>query len=516
MFEHQSKCKAMALALVAMLAFCSVSVMMTDSDAAANNNETYTINLRVGDTFSYTPQVNLTSTDLATVSIDVDADSSEGMADCYRDGTFTFQPSDTETKKVVFKASWLKGTLKQYAYQTIYFEVYTGLTVDGGDSTVTTISSESPSGTVIYTPSVTGGVTPYSYSVDIPTEIRGFVKWNGTSLVTDGTIPASAASSSAYPITVTVTDAGLPAGEKENALSGESVTITLGMTITDKYIITVQDYFETFAGDLQEGEQRATSFPVSTNSDIIGGVTTETINAVASDSNGNVDGLVSYEGGNILVDVTKAVFTGNETYRDYTVKISANATSTVVGGISATADVSMRIYADLEFISEPTINASYTKYLANSTLDVLMTATFENATKITYYWGDGTVTNVNTNGTDTCKYSARHVYDSPGTYFITIFAENDKGTSKLITLYNAYSGESQVVDSEPEKSFFEKHGYQFLVFGVISLISFAAFFLFGVQSRPIIILALVTATLAVVTYVCGDLSGVVDTLKGLL
>ena len=515
MFEHHSKCKAMAMALVAMLAFCSVSVMLTDTDAAANNTETYTINLRVGDTFTYTPQVNLSTTDKATVSIVVDDGSSEGMASCYQNGVFTFTPADTTSKTVKFKASWVQGSLVQYAYQTINFHVYTGLTVNGETSPVTSISSESPSGTVIYTPSVTGGISPYTYNPTIPSALQSFIAWNGTQLVTTGTIPESAPSTSPYTITITATDAGLAAGDKSNALDAESVTITLSMTITDKYIITVQEYFETFAGDLGTGEKRTTSFPVSTNADVIGGVTSETITAVASDSNGNVDGLVSYNNGNVEVDVSKAVFTSGQTYRDYTVKISANATSSTVGNISATANVSMRIYADLSFISEPTINGSYAKPVANSSLDVLMTATFENATKITYYWGDGTVTNVNTSGSQTSTYSARHVYDSAGTYFITIYAENEKGTAKLVTLYNAYNGDSAPVDSEPEKTFFEVHGYQFIFFAVVSAFAFAAFFLFGVQSRPVVIVALVAATLSVVTYVCGDIGGVIDALKGL-
>ena len=516
MFEHQSKCKMVAMALVAMLAFCSVSVMLTDTDAAANNNETYTINLRVGDTFTYTPQVNLTE----NVSIAVDTTASTaGMESCFSNGVFTFKPADTTSKTVKFKATWsASDSLVQYAYQTINFRVYTGLNVSEGTSQTSVIGVDSPVGTTIYTPSITGGISPYTYSVNIPSALQDYIQWDGTKFVTKAAIGTSVSSGSPYTITLTATDAGIPAGTdgKSNALDVESVTVTLTLTVTEKYVIVSTSYFETFAGELGADEKRTTSFTVSTNASNFGDVSNETISAYAVDSNGTtVTGLAAYSAGNVNIDLSKVVFTGSETYRDYTVRISATATSASIGSLSATSDVKMRVYADLAFISEPTISNSQTMSVSNSSLDVLMTATFENATRITYYWGDGTVTNVNTSGSEASTYSARHVYSSAGTYFITVYAENEKGTAKLITLYNADSGESQVVDQEPDKTFFEEHGYQFVVFAVISAVAFAGFFLLGYQSRPVIIVAMITATLAVLSYLYCDIGGIIDALKGL-
>ena len=516
MFEHKSKNKLMAMALVAMLAFCSFSVLLTDVDAG-NNGETYTINLRVGDTFSYTPQVNLTE----NVSIAIDSSSDEGMVDCYdpESGVFTFQPNDTTAKKVKFVATWTKGSLVQTATQTIKFQVFTGLTISGGPTQTSIIGVDSAIGTTIYIPNVTGGISTYTYTPEIPDAISDYVSWNGTSFVTTGTIPSSVSSGSPYTIKLTAKDAGLPAGEdgKSNELESASITITLTLTVTEKYVIVSTPYFETFAGELGEGESRTTSFEVKTNSDKFGDVSDETISAYAVDSDGaRVEGLASYSKGNVSIDISKAVFNGDETFREYTVKISATGHSASVGSLSATADVGLRIYADLEFISEPTISGSFAKAVANSTMDVLMTATFENATRILYCWGDGTVTTVNANGSESSTYSARHVYAEEKTYFITVYAENDKGTAKLITMYNAYNGDSQVVDHEPEQSFFEKHGYQFIAFGIVSIVSFAGFFLFGYQSRPVIVIAMVTAMLTVLTFMYNDLGGLLDALKGLL
>ena len=517
MFEHQSKCKAMAMALVAMLAFCSVSVMLTDTDATGNNGETYTIYLRVNDTFAYKPQVNLTE----DVTISIDQTSDVGMSECYDTGTgvFTFKPQDTTPKTVKFVATWIKGTLTQKATQTIVFQVYENLALsNGGSSIPSIIRGDSEIGTQIYKPIVESGHPDYTYTPTIPDELKDYVSWNGTAFVTKAALGTSVINKS-YTLGLTVTDNGIEATDnKTNRLDAQTVEVGINLTISDRYAIEVENYYETFAGELGEGEERLESFPVDTNSSSFGDITSETITATAYGSDNNpVDGLVSYNPSDktVRIDLTKAVFASDETEKTFTVRINANATSTGLGALSDTANVTLKIYADLEFISEPTISNSGTSLVGNNTMDMFLTATFDNATKVTYYWGDGTMTTLKTDGSDSSTFSTRHVYDSEGVYFITVYADNDKGTSKLITMYNAYDGTSETVDAEPEQTFFEEHGYQFIVFALISAIAFAAFFLFGFQSRPVIIIALVCATLAVLTYLYCDISGLVDALKGL-
>ena len=525
MFEHQKRNKAMALALVAMLALCSLSVFMSDLDAANNNNETYTINMRVGDTFSYAPQVNLSSTDGATVAIAVDTSASTaGMDACFSNGTFTFTPEDTSSKVVKFKASWTKGSLTQYAYQTINFHVYSDIEVVGGLSQSASTMVKATAGKVLFTPSISGGIAPYTVTADIPSAIASFIGWDSANgcLKISNTIPASASAASPYAIKITAKDTGIPAGSdgKSNALDACSKTIGLSLIISEGYAIISQDYFETFSGDLGDGETRDNSFSVTTNASSIGDVSGETISVSAMNSaNQTVPGFASYADGKVTIDPSKAGFSGTESgtdaVRNFTLTITAQGTSAAHGALSATHNVNVRVYADLKFISEPTISGSVASPTANNTMDMLMTATFENATHIRYVWGDGTETNVATSGTDATKYSARHVYDSEGVYFITVYAQNDKGTTKLITMYNASTGESDIVDGEPEQGFFEEHGWQFILFGILAAFLLILFFVVGFQHPMVIIGAVVMVMLCGLTFMYHDLGGVLDAIRGL-
>lgn len=523
MFEHQKRNKMMAYALVMMLALCSASVIMSDLDAASNNNETYTINMRVGDTFVYAPQVNLSSSDGATVAIEVDKTaSSSGMDACYKNRTFTFTPDDEGSKVVKFKATWVKGTLTQTAYQTINFHVYSEIQISGGLSQSASTMVEATAGKVLYTPSISGGIAPYTVTADIPSAISSYIGWDSAKgcLKVIKTIPESASASSPYKIKITVKDTAISAGGdgKNNALDSSMKTISLSLIISEGYTIISPDYFETFAGNLGDGEKRNNSFYVSTNGSSIG-VTGETITVSATNSaNQTVSGFASYSNGKITIDPSKAGFSGSETGSDavknFTVKIRAEGTLSSQKA-SATHSIDVRVYADLKFISEPVISGSIASPTANSTMDMLMTATFENATHIKYVWGDGTETNVTTSGTDASKYSARHVYDSEGIYFITVYAQNDKGTAKLITMYNATNGESEIVDGEPEKGFIEKHGWQFILFGILAGVLLILFFMVGIQHPVVIIGAIVMITLCALTFVYHDLGGVVDAIKEL-
>ena len=521
MFRHEKTQKAMAFALVAMLALCSASIFVFDADAANNNNETYTISLRVGDTFSYTPQINLSSTDGAATSIAVDSSSSAGMSDCFKSGTFTFTPSEAGQKTVKFKASWEKGTLKQYAYQTIVFNTFTDITVSGGANPAKSVMVDASVGTVVYDPAVSGGISPYYYSPAIPSSILGYVDWDEQSncLKVVNEIPSSLVSSTPYQISVYITDYGVPSGDKSNGLEGSDLSVMLSLTIAEGYMIVAQTYFETFAGDLGTGEVRTDSFAVTTNASSTGR-TSEEITVTATDSSGSaVSGFASYSNGKVTIDPSKAGFTGSETgtsaIKDFTVKIDAKGYASDGSFKTVTASVNVRVYADLKFITEPTISGSAATPTANSTMDLMMTADFANATSIRYVWGDGTETNVVPSTTDSTKYSVRHVYMDAGVYFITVYASNDRGTAKLVTMYNASTGASQVVDDAPEKGFFEKHGWQFIIFGIMAALLLLAFFWFGIQSPYVIIGAIIMATLCALTFVYHDLGGIVDALRGI-
>lgn len=536
MFEHQKRNKAMAYALVMMLALCSASVIMSDLDAASNNNETYTINMRVGDTFSYTPRVNLSPDEGSSVAIGVDmAGSTTGMAKCFdvNNGVFTFTPEDASSKTVKFKAIWVKGSLTQYAYQTINFQVYSNIEVTGGLSQSASTMVKTTAGAILYTPTISGGIAPYSMSAEIPQAISSFIGWDSENncLKVTGTVPSSSSSDTPYAIKITVSDTGIPAGSdgKSNALDASTKIISLSLRISEGYAIIAPSYFETFAGDLNEGETRNNTFAVATNASLSGDHTEdelindllqETFSVSTVDGNNNaVEGFAKIAYGKVTIDPSKAGFNGTEAgknaVKNFVVTINARGISESLGELTATHNVNVRVYADLKFISEPVISGSVASPTANSTMDMLMTATFENATHIKYVWGDGTETNVTTSGTESSKYSARHVYESEGIYFITVYAQNDKGTAKLITMYNATNGESEVVDTEPEKGFFEEHGWQFILFGILTGVLLVLFFVVGIQHPLVIIGTFVMITLCGLTFIYHDISGIIDAVKEL-
>ena len=67
--------------------------------------------------------------------------------------------------------------------------------------------------------------------------------------------------------------------------------------------------------------------------------------------------------------------------------------------------------------------------------------------------------------------------------------------------------------TEKEKSFIDKHGVQFIVFGILCILALVAFFYFGYQSPYVIIAAIILAALAVLCFVYHDISGIIDAFR---
>lgn len=518
MFEHQSKCKAMALGLVAMLVFCSVSVMCTDSDTAGNRDETYTIHMRVGNTFTYTPQVNLPSSDGATVGIDVDGTaSSPGMGDDYRNGTLTFQPTEAGNETVKFRASWVKGDLIQSVAQTIVFDVRENLQIGGNTSPATSIRTSADVGTVLYTPTVTSGNGPFSYTCDIPSAIQSFIGWDEETKAVKVTseVPSSAISSVPYDITVNVTDAGITAtDDRSNTMDAQAVSIRLSLTVSDDYMITAVSYFETFDGPAGEGESRDLEFDVGTNGAALG-ATDEVITLSVTDSAGQTmdNGLATYSGGKVIVDPSKAGFTGSETgsdtYRDFTVRITAQCS---LG--TDTHDVRLRVYAHLSFISAPTIdNISVTPASGNG-LDITVSASIGNAMTVRYIWGDGSETVVDPSGAGT--YSARHLYAQEGMYYITVRAENSEGVTDDIIMYDAQgNGPVPGDDGQQDDGSREGHGYQFISFAALAVFMAILIVYYGYRTPLAFSILALAVVMTVLLFAYRDFEGVMEALRGL-
>ena len=86
---------------------------------------------------------------------------------------------------------------------------------------------------------------------------------------------------------------------------------------------------------------------------------------------------------------------------------------------------------------------------------------------------------------------------------------------KMITMYNATEGGSDVTDEAPDKGFFEEHGFQFIAFAILAILCLVAFFVFGFQNPLVIVVVIVAGTLAALSYVYCDIGGILDALRGL-
>lgn len=144
------------------------------------------------------------------------------------------------------------------------------------------------------------------------------------------------------------------------------------------------------------------------------------------------------------------------------------------------------------------------------------------ANNVVFDWGDGLYTSKMVSTDVSSLYNASHTYASKGTYLITIYATNDMGTTTSKVMYQAgYADDQTPADNEDnntdsdKKSFFDEHGYQFLIFAILTVLLMVAFFYFGFQNPMVIILAIVMAALAVLCFVYNDISGVIDAVKGL-
>ena len=125
-FEKTANHKALAVALVAMLAVCSFACVFSEESDAAYD-QSFDINMRVGDQFSFTPQVNLSD---ATI----EATSNAGLtwSDGTLSGAFSASTGSSSANTAVIQANWTNGSLSQTAKQTINFYVYDLITFNNG------------------------------------------------------------------------------------------------------------------------------------------------------------------------------------------------------------------------------------------------------------------------------------------------------------------------------------------------------------------------------------------------
>lgn len=542
--------KILAMAVVAMFAFCAFSVCLTDngSDAAVDQtyNGTSNIYMANGSTFTYTPTFNL-STGKITIAASGNALTSI-ITESGTDGVLNTAPTKNYTgtfnngtdsgaeTQLVLNATWTSttGKLTQNASQTIIFTTFTDVALQNISKSTAIDSKFNDAGLTIatidcYGPTNTtsalkaGSITKDGASIadsDAPFTISSNGKGVSILTKTGGLTPAHAG---IYKFTIDADN------NDERYVDTDSKQYTL--TIYKTLEITVDN--ETIETYVSEGTTPTFTFSLTP---VAGETATYEItddketkvpgsNITASET---TDGTYQFD----LSRATMESVFGSKTGDSVTITVTATATISYVGSDVKTESIKtadLIVYRDFAFTKNPAVDNGIVYAASGNPLDVLMSADFEGTSKISYNWGDGKSTTITTNPDSGSKYSARHIYENEGVYVITVTAYNSQGSTSLYTLYDAKNAFFEEVpaegedtnpdnkdDTPAEESFFDKHGYQFIIFAVIAILAFVAFFFFGIQNPVVLIAGIITALLAVLCFVYNDIGGLIEELKALL
>ena len=549
--------KILAMAVVAMFAFCAFSVCFTDneSDATPYAKE-FNVNVIEGASFSYTPAFNTSTGEIAlthTGTVLTQSDNTGTAAAPSITFTKEFGASDVTPEVAggnvisdTIKATWTPYTnapadMKQTASQTINFHVYERVKIDpNGTVTDKSLSKQFGNDATIVEIPIKG---PVNMTITAEPSVAGYIvatvdDTNPNQKVTIKTASDLSTKTIGSEVTITVT---INASDNDNSSvnkDSKSYTFTIFPDLT---ISCVTPEKNTYIG--KDGWATQTfDFNLSDETDLV---------ADSIDWDGSITNIagakgVTADGMGTMVDstgiytidissLTNNSFAANNDVITFSISSSVKylrngASDTnkeqVTGGTAT-----LKVYKAFEFTQVPELTDGKVYSASGNPLDILMSADFEGTTKITYNWGDGKSTTVNTNPDSGSKYSARHVYANEGVYVITVTAYNSSGTTTAYTLYDAKNAFFEDItgdtnggeDTNPdtpntptEESFFDKHGYQFIIFAVIAILAFVAFFFFGIQNPVVLIAGIITALLAVLCFVYNDIGGLIEELKALL
>ena len=477
--NHQ---KMLAAALVAMLAICSFACVFSEESDAAYD-QSFDINMRVGDQFSYTPAVNLSD-----ATIEATSNAGLNWSAGTLSGAFSTSTGSTTPKTAVITANWTNGSLSQTAKQTINFYVYDLITFNNGTSgSESYIIEDITEGMSVDTISVASGQYPVT-----PTMTHTIAKDGGSDVTVTATYSGDGGHANGGTVTDTKQFVYTIYVGADLALDSEPEQVNTFVTNTtasqNQFTITTNYPDETFTYTIKEVTNGMTAFVKQ------GSAGSENVFTIDTSETAN-------EWDNDKVTTVKEF--------DVTVTVAGTIGEYGDSEVSEDITVHVKIFAQLIFMDEPKISNVQALSATGNGLDALATASFSGAKSITYNWGDGTQTHVDVKNTSNPTYSARHVYDSAGTYLVTITAENDVGTQKAYMLYDATNGAWAAADETTEtgdsdKGCFEEHGYLFILFAILALLMVVVFFGVGIQHPFVAIAAIAFVILAVLCFLYDD------------
>ncbi len=552
--------KALAMAVVAMFALCAFTVCIgSESDAGVyggveettgtdKTKQTFDVKISTGQTFTYDNiKTNLDDVDGDVTFSTVGSQAGTGIA-TPTTGYPSFVDSDSTGggKKLTIKFD-TKGT---YTYT---------INAEWRHSTATDLK-QTASQTFVFT---------VSEQINLPTSFSGYgimgqtqeamkITYSGPETVPESWITTSAYGENTYQkdyFTYAVADGKLTITPTDSVKNGSKGTYGMIVTITNPdtkdsdFVNVTYQVFETVTVTndgpkyTYEGDDNApTNITFTTNwdtnriddvQDVAYKLTYTPVDSIKNDvvsagSNSNVatiTGIKDAEPNTIVAkDKTKAVYTIKFTATG-TVKETSSDDGTQASSKVTTDEVSttLTIYKALQFATKPAIDDSNITLVTKTNTSINLSSYISGAYKVVFDWGDGTQTSSMDNmGKTATTYGAYHTYAKAGNYTITVYATNDQGTTTAQVFHSTTGIDVPADDTtddtdktvtEKEKSFIDKHGVQFIVFGILCILALVAFFYFGYQSPYVIIAAIILAALAVLCFVYHDISGIIDAFR---
>lgn len=450
MLQHQDRKKG-AVTAVLILMMCCFLPMCTIGTDASDTDVTYSIYMRTGQTFTYTPEVNLDDT-----SIDVDNSQTKGILSdewSYEGAghqlSVKFDRIPTTQALLALKAYWQSPDTQvhQTTYQYIDFHIYGHVSVNGltGTNVVENSVTEYILGTTAWEYPISVGTSPQGTTVTVEQtsgeeNVFEYDPSSSKMKVVSGETP----SDGTYGFTISATHA-----VDGTSLVPETAKLYLTLVVGDDLVITSPQFIETYVGDTNPDNL---TYTVTTNYDDIDGSIFSTVEkwpSVHEDEDFNTPagfwnksleefGILSWDPSVVEFpdDVAAA-----DAFKDFTFHAEAmgwfpNGENT--GVISQT--VTVKVWANLAFTTIPTIDNVTVVKQGTNPLTAKMTVDFSNAQKVVVDWGDGnTEVRDNLTGILNDNLEIPHTY-AEGKYFtITVTATNANGSVTAISAYDATS-----------------------------------------------------------------------------
>lgn len=517
--------RSMAVFAVALLAICALSVCMVDDESDAAYAKTFNIDMAAGSTFSYTPTFNLSSGSI-TVSSSGTAVSNNIIKQTGTSGlnngtsfagTFSSGSTTGTSSQLVITATWKStdNSLSQTATQTINFKTFTKVSLPSSISTgkLSIVQKDyQTSGTEVATIKATGPSTVKTSGSFSSGPFTASHSGGTCTITTNKALTSSDAGT--YPLTVTADDG--------NPNYVDTVSKAYTFTVYKDLSVSVNTASNSnYIGNTSTTSTYTFSVPELPSGGSVSWAGSNPFGTTGITGSMNASGVYTVN----ISNATRAnVFTGdyaNSDSRSFTITATAKITyPNSAGTASPTKTATFTIYKDFEFSSSPTVSGSTVYDSSGNPLDIIVTSEFSGTSKITYNWGDGTSTTVDHGTESGTSFSARHVYEKPGTYVIVTTAYNSNGMTSSYTLYDAagdsFSELPSETGGEEKASFFDEHGYQFILFAILTVVLIVAIVYFGYGTPAIIGLATIFALLTVLCFVYRDIGGVIEQLKTIL